>query len=209
MKNAGARGAIGVIIFSDPADYAPEGTAPAALYPHGPGIPSSGAQRGSIFLWKGDPETPDWGSGRAAGSSERIPESDLKKRLPGIPAMPISWGNAKRILLGLHRDPAPDSWQGKVPGVPVYRTGPGPAQVDMDVKVRGVPLESSEELSPFNHTQFTLALKTLRGWGLQQYCTASYGPTMSLSSMQLQHRLWYRNTARDAPIATVRSMAPS
>lgn len=50
-------GCIGMIIFSDPADFAPRGGAP--VYPDGPNLPPGGVQRGSVQIRAGDPLTPD------------------------------------------------------------------------------------------------------------------------------------------------------
>ena len=42
-------------MYSDPQDYAPEGT---RVYPDGPGLPQYGIQRGSVLMTAGDPLTP-------------------------------------------------------------------------------------------------------------------------------------------------------
>ena len=48
-------GCIGLILFSDQADYAPH---PLKPYPDSWFLPETGAQRGSTYLENGDPETP-------------------------------------------------------------------------------------------------------------------------------------------------------
>ncbi|XP_072035596.1 glutamate carboxypeptidase 2 homolog [Amphiura filiformis] len=50
-------GAAALILYSDPADYVPEGGLP---YPNGPWMPDTGVQRGSIFFDSGDPLTPHY-----------------------------------------------------------------------------------------------------------------------------------------------------
>ena len=60
--NAQSRGAIGVIIYSDPKDYAPEGK----KFIKGRWLPDDGVQRGSILkksyldVGEGDPLTPGY-----------------------------------------------------------------------------------------------------------------------------------------------------
>ena len=50
-------GCRGLIIFSDPADYAPEGGPPP--FPHGWSLPDTGIQRGTLKIIEGDVLTPD------------------------------------------------------------------------------------------------------------------------------------------------------
>jgi N-acetylated-alpha-linked acidic dipeptidase len=51
-------GAVGAILYNDPADYAPFGTASNQVYNQKWYMPSSGAQRGSALISNGDPLTP-------------------------------------------------------------------------------------------------------------------------------------------------------
>ena len=53
-------GAIGIILFSDPADYT--GGDIDQVYPHDWWLPPSGAQRGTVFIGDGDPLTPGYPS---------------------------------------------------------------------------------------------------------------------------------------------------
>lgn len=48
-------GCAGMIIYSDPADYAPHGI---PVFPDGPSLPPGGIQRGSLLGPPGDPLTP-------------------------------------------------------------------------------------------------------------------------------------------------------
>lgn len=56
VKSAEDNGAIGVILFSDPKDFAPEGR--HSVYPNTTRLPGMAVQSGSILLGYGDPLTP-------------------------------------------------------------------------------------------------------------------------------------------------------
>lgn len=58
VKQAEKRGAIGVILFSDPADITAGDV--DKVYPDDWWLPPSGAQRGSIYIGVGDPLTPGY-----------------------------------------------------------------------------------------------------------------------------------------------------
>ena len=55
VHNCQARGAVGVILFSDPNDVAVRGTKPEDVYPNSIFLPGSGVQRGSTYIGEGDP----------------------------------------------------------------------------------------------------------------------------------------------------------
>jgi len=132
------RGAAGVLIYSDPAD---DGYMQGDIYPNGPMRPETGIQRGSVqymFFYPGDPLTPGWA---ATGAAERnAPER--AKNLPRIPSLPISYGDAEKILRNLSGPnvPAKAGWQGGLPFA--YHVGPGPAalqlNIEMDYKIRPI-----------------------------------------------------------------------
>ena len=70
VLNAQRRGAIGVLLYSDPLD---DGYAKGDIYPHGPYRPPSAIQRGSVqflSLGPGDPSTPN---GPSVKGAERLP----------------------------------------------------------------------------------------------------------------------------------------
>ena len=70
VLNAQNRGAVGVLIYSDPAD---DGYARGDIYPHGPYRSPSAIQRGSVqflSLQPGDPSTPD---GPSVKGAKRLP----------------------------------------------------------------------------------------------------------------------------------------
>jgi len=122
-KVAAEHGAIGCIIYSDPAD---DGFFKGDAYPVGRYRPKWGVQRGSIMdmpIHPGDPLTP----GRGAVPGERRPAISESKTLPTIPTLPISWGDALPILENLGGPVAPREWRGSLPLT--YHVGAGPAEV--------------------------------------------------------------------------------
>lgn len=64
VQQATRHGAIGIIIYSDPADYSNGQT--KDVYPHSIWLPPSGTQRGTVKKTDGDPLTPGY---PATGSS--------------------------------------------------------------------------------------------------------------------------------------------
>jgi N-acetylated-alpha-linked acidic dipeptidase len=129
VREAQSRGAAGVLIFSDPAD---DGYAKGDVYPSGPMRPPSAIQRGSVqflSLGPGDPQTPGIPSTRDA---RRIPREKLEG-IPKIPSLPLSYGEAEKILRALAGPRVPDEWQGALPFA--YHVGPGPAKVEMEVEM--------------------------------------------------------------------------
>ncbi len=110
-KLAYEHGAIGCIIYSDPAD---DGYGMADPYPEGPARPERGLQRGSVLdmaIESGDPLTPGIG---AVEGAPRIARADAKTILK-IPAIPISWGDAQHFLRDIGGPQAPASWRGALP----------------------------------------------------------------------------------------------
>ncbi len=131
VRNAQRVGAAAVLIYSDPAD---DGFAVADPYPRGAGRPEDSMQRGSVqFLSEGpgDPTTPGWPSGQGNGKLARLPMSETKS-IPRIPSLPISWGEAKKILAAVEGPQAPRGWQGGLPFT--YHVGPGGAKVHLLVE---------------------------------------------------------------------------
>ncbi len=120
-KLADEHGAVGCIIYSDPAD---DGFATADPYPKGPARPEHGVQRGSVSDWPtetGDPLTPGYG---AVEGAPRIPLSEAKTMVH-IPTVPISWGEAIHFLAALGGPVAPKSWRGALP-ITYHVGGDGP-----------------------------------------------------------------------------------
>jgi N-acetylated-alpha-linked acidic dipeptidase len=110
-KVAEDHGAVGLIIYSDPAD---DGYSQGDVYPKGPWRPASSAQRGSvqyIFEAPGDPLTP------GKPSVPGVPRLKMEevKGLTRIPVQPISYGDARRLLEPLRGPVRPDGFQGGLP----------------------------------------------------------------------------------------------
>jgi N-acetylated-alpha-linked acidic dipeptidase len=130
VKEAQERGAVGVLIYSDPAD---DGYMKGDVYPDGPMRPPSAIQRGSVqFLsfGPGDPTTPGVASKPGV---RRIPRDKLDT-IPRIPSLPISYGEAEKILRHMGGARVPDAWQGGLPFA--YHAGPGGSSVAMDVEMK-------------------------------------------------------------------------
>ncbi len=125
------RGVAALIIYSDPMD---DGYRKGDVFPRGPWGPESHIQRGAItydFIVPGDPLTPGWASIEGA---RRITQEEARS-VPRIPAVPMSWGDAKPILESLDGPVAPPSWQGALPIT--YHVGPGPAKLHVEVDMDG------------------------------------------------------------------------
>jgi N-acetylated-alpha-linked acidic dipeptidase len=110
-KVAQDHGAVGCIIYSDPAD---DGYMQGDVYPKGPWRPVASGQRGSVqylFDYPGDPLTP----GRPAieGVARLKPEeaTDLTR----IPVQPIAYDVARQIIAPLKGPVRPRGFQGGLP----------------------------------------------------------------------------------------------
>ena len=96
-KLAEQHGAIGTLIYSDPAD---DGFAWDDPYPKGGARPEHGVQRGSVedmTLYPGDPLTPGVG---ATANAKRLTR-ETSPVLLHIPVLPISYADASKILAQL------------------------------------------------------------------------------------------------------------
>ena len=127
-KIAGDQGAVGLIIYSDPAD---DGYMKGDVYPRGPWRSADAIQRGTvkyIFQYAGDPLTPGWASTKDA---HRIPISQATD-LPKIPVAPLAYRDAAPLLKALAGPTVPKGWQGGLPFA--YHVGPGPAKVHLKVR---------------------------------------------------------------------------
>jgi N-acetylated-alpha-linked acidic dipeptidase len=127
-KLAQEHGAVGCIIYSDPAD---DGYGAGDVYPKGGWRPPGGLQRGSVqdmTLYPGDPLTPGVG---ATADAKRLTREEARTILK-IPAIPISYGEAQPFLEALGGQPVPRNWRGALPIT--YHAGPGPAKVHLKVE---------------------------------------------------------------------------
>lgn len=127
-KLAYEHGAIGCLIYSDPAD---DGYAVDDVYPKGGTRPPAGVQRGSVqdmTTYPGDPLTPGVG---ATKDAKRLTREEAKTILK-IPALPISYADAQPILEAMGGPVAPRNFRG---GLPItYHSGPTTAKVHMVVQ---------------------------------------------------------------------------
>jgi N-acetylated-alpha-linked acidic dipeptidase len=120
------RGAVGVLIYSDPQD---DGYYKGDPYPMGPWRPDTSVQRGSVqylFKYAGDPETPGVASTLDLPDSARIKNfTGPDGNQPRIISIPLSSHDAAPILQALKGPGAPQGWQGALP----FRYHLGPAGV--------------------------------------------------------------------------------
>ncbi|MBV9881180.1 MAG: M20/M25/M40 family metallo-hydrolase, partial [Gemmatirosa sp.] len=122
-REAEKRGAVALLIYSDPAD---DGFVRGDVYPLGPMRNADGVQRGSVFNGNGDPSTPGYPS---RPNATRVSAEQMG--VPRIPVVPISYGNAARLLDGLGGSGLPQTWQGGLAFR--YHTGPGPVRARVQV----------------------------------------------------------------------------
>ena len=105
------RGAVGVLIYSDPQD---DGFGKGDQWPVGPWRPETGVQRGSVqylFRYSGDPETPGVASTPDLPDSARV----TPQNQPHIISIPLSYHDAAPILQALKGPSVPQNWQGGLP----------------------------------------------------------------------------------------------
>ncbi|ARA94182.1 glutamate carboxypeptidase [Rhodothermaceae bacterium RA] len=124
-KYAEAHGAVGLIIYSDPADG---GYIEGLAYPEGPFLNESTVQRGSLLTldYTGDPLTPFEPAlpHDTPGAPERL-APEAVDGFHGIPVAPLPYGSAVEILQRMQGAPVPGGWQGGLPFT--YRLTGGPA----------------------------------------------------------------------------------
>ena len=126
-KVAAEHGAIGCIIYSDPAD---DGYAQGDVYPEGAFRRADGVQRGSVMdmpVAPGDPLTPFMG---ATANAKRLDRKDAITIMK-IPVLPISYEDALPLLKSLGGAVVPASWRG---GLPItYHIGPSTDKVHLQL----------------------------------------------------------------------------
>ena len=126
-KVATEHGAIGCIIYSDPAD---DGYVKGDVYPEGAFRRENGVQRGSVMdmpVAPGDPLTPFIG---ATANAKRL---DIKDAITimKIPVLPISYEDALPLLKSLGGEVVPAAWRG---GLPItYHVGPSKDKVHLQL----------------------------------------------------------------------------
>lgn len=124
VKNAAAHGAVGAILYSDPADVARAGIDDKHVYPATEWMPSTGAQRGSIMVGDGDPLTPIYPAKNYTFRSRTIQQAKDEHIIPSIPVLPMSYGDVQNLLSQMGGRRVPTSWQGGLTNI-TYRLGPG------------------------------------------------------------------------------------
>ncbi|XP_031200523.1 N-acetylated-alpha-linked acidic dipeptidase 2 isoform X2 [Mastomys coucha] len=130
VKNAMVAGAMGIILYSDPADYFAPDVQP---YPKGWNLPGAAAQRGNVLNLNGagDPLTPGY---PAKEYTFRLPVEEAVG-IPNIPVHPIGYNDAERLLRHLGGIAPPDkSWKGSLNVS--YNIGPGFTGSEYSRKVR-------------------------------------------------------------------------
>ncbi len=137
-KVAYEHGAVGCIIYSDPAD---DGYSQGDVYPEGAFRPAAGVQRGSVMdmpVYPGDPLTPDIGATKDAKRLDRKDAITIMK----IPVLPISYEDALPLLQSLKGQVAPAAWRG---GLPItYHVGPSTDKIHLK-------LEFNWDIKPVNN----------------------------------------------------------
>lgn len=124
-KVAQEHGALGCLIYSDPAD---DGYFYGDVYPKGSFRNEYGAQRGSVMdlpVYPGDPLTPGAGAEKDAKRLERSQAMNLLK----IPVLPVSYHDATPLLKALEGPVAPVEWHGGLPFA--YHIGNGQTKVHL------------------------------------------------------------------------------
>jgi len=108
-KVAQEHGAVGCIIYSDPAD---DGFAQGDVYPKGPWRPVASGQRGSVqylFQYPGDPLTP---GKPAIPGTPRISLEEAYADIPRIPVQPLAYDEARKLIEPLKGPGRPRGFQG-------------------------------------------------------------------------------------------------
>ena len=132
-------GAAALLIYSDPAE---DGYARGKAFPDGPWGPESHIQRGAItydYIVPGDPTTPGWAS---VPGAKHIPPEEARS-LPKIPALPLSWRDAKPLLENMNGPEAPKDWRGAL-RVTYRLTGGVTAHVKVDMDTSLQPYTVAE-----------------------------------------------------------------
>ncbi|WP_263354413.1 M28 family metallopeptidase [Acidicapsa acidisoli] len=129
-KVAAEHGAVGCIIYSDPAN---DGYGVADSYPKGAGRPKDGVQRGGVndTDFPGDPLTPGVGATKDAKRLDRKDSPIITK----IPVLPISYADATPLLSALAGRVAPATWRGGLPITYHIGQGLGTSEAPSEAKV--------------------------------------------------------------------------
>ena len=147
-KVAYEHGAIGCIIYSDPAD---DGYSAGEVYPKGAYKNEFGVQRGSVMdmvIYPGYPLTPGVGATKDAKRLDRKDAATILK----IPVLPISYHDAQPLLAALDGTVAPRDWQG---GLPItYHVGPGAATVHLKLEFNWDMVQAYDVIAKIKGSEF-------------------------------------------------------
>lgn len=147
-KVAAEHGALGCLIYSDPAD---DGYAQGDVYPEGPMRPAASVQRGSVMdmpVSPGDPLTPNIGATKDAKRLDRKDAPTIMK----IPVLPISYEDALPLLQALKGPLVPASWRG---GLPItYSVGPSADKVHLQLQFNWDIKPVNNVIAKLTGTQF-------------------------------------------------------
>lgn len=147
-KLAGEKGAIGTIIYSDPAD---DGYGAGDVYPEGPFKNASGVQRGSVMdmpTYPGDVLTPGIGATKKASRLDREDAVTITR----IPVLPISYRDALPFLSALGGEVVPEAWRGALPIT--YHFGPGPARARLKVEFDWNPVTAFDVIARLEGSKY-------------------------------------------------------
>jgi len=123
------RGAIGILIYSDPANYQTQ-----ASYPNGEGLPITGVQRGTALYTHVCPGMPTAARLTSKCFVTKNNPLEISTSIPTIPVQPLSAQDALPFLKNLGVNQVPDpSWQGEL-DIEEYFVGPGPAKVNLSIQ---------------------------------------------------------------------------
>lgn len=92
-----------------------------------------GVERGTVMGGLGDPLTPGW-AGVEGGERLGLEDSDVLRRFPKIPSMPLSVDTAEIILRSLEGTRVPYEWRGTLKSE-VGSVGPGPTLLNFTYQV--------------------------------------------------------------------------
>ncbi|MGF1543644.1 MAG: transferrin receptor-like dimerization domain-containing protein [Parvularculaceae bacterium] len=181
-KVAQEKGALGVLLYTDPED---DGYFRGDAYPEGGYRPNGAVQMGSVLdlpLRPGDPLTPYRG---ATNDAKRIPRAEADNLLK-IPVLPISASDAMPILAALGGPVAPARWRGAMPLT--YHVGPGPAVVRLK-------LEFDWDLVPAQNVVATLKGSTypdewvMRGNHHDAWANGARDPVSGMAALMEEARI--------------------
>jgi len=147
-KVAQEHGAIGCLIYSDPAD---DGYGAGEAYPVGAFKTEHTVQRGSIMdmvIYPGDPTTPNIAS---TANAARVDHNDAQNLLK-IPVLPISYHDATPLLKDMAGPVAPPEWRGGLPFV--YHIGPSKSSVHLKLAFEWKQRPGLDVIATIKGTEF-------------------------------------------------------